>query len=52
MRVDRPHSEVVGVSFEQAGHRVFTDLNGVIVALGPVLSSNFAPTAREQTEGL
>lgn len=50
MRVDRSHSEVVGVSFEQAGHWVFTDLNGVIVALGPVLSSNFAPVTREEME--
>lgn len=47
MRVDGSHSEVVGVSFEQAGHWVFTDLNGVIVALGPVLSSDFTPIARE-----
>ena len=35
--VDGSDSEVVGVSLEQAGHGVFTDLNGVVVALGPVL---------------
>lgn len=57
MGVDRSHSKVVGVSFEQPGHWVFTDLNGVIVALGPVLSSNLTPMkiyieTREQKERL
>lgn len=40
VRVHGPHSKVVGVSFEQPGHWVFTDLNGVIVALDPVVSSD------------
>lgn len=57
MGVDRSHSKVVGVSFEKPGHWVFTDLNGVIVALGPVLSSNLTPMkiyieTREQKERL
>lgn len=55
--VDGSHSKVVGVSFEEPRHWVFTDLNGVVVALGPVLSSNFAPMKiyndrREQKETL
>lgn len=40
MRVDCSHSEVVGVSFEQPGHWIFADLNGVVIALDPVLCSN------------
>lgn len=38
--VDGTGSEVVGVSLEQAGHRVFADLNGVVVALGPVICAH------------
>lgn len=41
MRVDCSDSEVIGVSFKQSGNWVFTNLNGVIIALGPVFSSNF-----------
>lgn len=44
MWVDSSDSEVVGVSFEQPGHGVFTDLNGVIVALDPVVGSNLTST--------
>lgn len=33
-------SEVVGVPFKQPRHWVFTDFNGVIIALSPVLCSN------------
>lgn len=44
MGIDCSDSEVVGVSFEQPRHRVFTDLNGVIVALAPVVSSNLTST--------
>lgn len=40
MRVDSSDSEVVGVSFKQPRHGVFTDLNGVVIALGPVFSAN------------
>lgn len=40
MRVDSSDSEVVGVSFKQASDWVFTDLNGVVIALGPVFSAN------------
>lgn len=47
MWVDGSDSEVVGVSFEQSGHWVFTDLNGVIVALGPIVSSNLTSTKGE-----
>lgn len=42
--VDCSDSEVVGVSFEEPGHGVFTDLNGVIIALAPVVSSNLTST--------
>lgn len=42
--VDCSDSEVVGVSFKQPGHGEFTDLNGVIVALAPVVSSNLTST--------
>lgn len=41
--VDGSGSEVVGVSLEQAGHRVFTDLDGVVVALGPVICAHLTP---------
>lgn len=40
VRVHGPHSKVVGVSFKQPGHWVFTNLNGVIIALDPVVSSD------------
>ena len=49
MGVDSPDSEVVGVSFKQSRHWVFTDLYGVIVALGPVVSSNL--TSRKTLKG-
>lgn len=42
--VDCSDSEVVGVSFKQPRHRVFTNLYGVIIALGPVFSSNLTST--------
>lgn len=42
--VDCSDSEVVRVTFEQPGHGVFTDLNGVIVALAPVVSSHLTST--------
>lgn len=42
--VDSADSEVVGVCFKEPGHWVFTDLNGVIVALSPVFSTNLTST--------
>lgn len=42
--VDCPDSEVVGVCLEQPRHWVFTNLYGVIIALGPVVSSNLTST--------
>lgn len=47
MWVDGSDSEAVGVSFEQPGHGVFTDFDGVIVALGPAVSSNLTSTKGE-----
>ena len=47
-RVDGSHSEVVGVSLEQAGDGVFTDLNGVVVALGPVLCPHLTSGKRQR----
>lgn len=41
--VDRSHPEVVGVALEQPRHGVFTDLDGVVVALAPVVGSNLTP---------
>lgn len=38
--VDSSDSEVVGVSFKQPRHWVFTDLYGVIITLSPVFCSN------------
>lgn len=40
--IDSSDSKVVGVPFKQPGHWVFTDLYGVVVALGPVFSANLA----------
>lgn len=48
VRVDCSDSEVEGVSFEQPGHWVFTNLYGVIIALGPVFSSNLTSTKLRQ----
>lgn len=55
VRVDCSDSEVVGVSFEQPRHWVFTNFNGVIIALGPVFSSNLTSerlTAKETVRGI
>lgn len=43
-RVDGSDSEVVRVPLKQPGHGVFADLYGVIIALGPVFSSNLTST--------
>lgn len=47
MGVDGSDSEAVGVSFKQPRHGVFADLNGVIVALAPIVSSNLTSTKGE-----
>lgn len=41
--VDSSDSEVVRVALKQARNWVFTDLYGVIIALGPVFSTNLTP---------
>lgn len=38
--VDSSNSEVERVALKQPTHRVFTDLDGVIIALGPVFCAN------------
>lgn len=48
MGVDSSDSEVVGVAFKQSRHWVFTDLNGVIIALGPVFSSNLTSVQKKE----
>lgn len=45
--VDGSDSEVVGVSFKQSGHGVFTDLYGVIVALSPVFCSDLTSNNKD-----
>lgn len=49
MGVDSSNSEVVRVSFKQPRHWVFTDLYRVIIALGPVFSTNL--TSKKMKEG-
>lgn len=50
VRVDCSDSEVVGVSFKQPRHWVFTNLYWVIIALGPVFSSNLTSTKLRSKE--
>lgn len=47
MGVNSSDSEVEGVPFKQPRHRIFTDLYGVIVTLGPVFSSNLTSKKRQ-----
>lgn len=49
MRVNCSDSEVVRVTLKQPGHWVFTDLNGMVVALRPVLCSDL--TSRKIEKG-
>lgn len=39
-RINSTHAEVIGVTLEQAGHGVFTDLNGRLITLYPVVCSD------------
>lgn len=48
--VDSSNSEVVRVSFKQPRHWVFTDLYGVIIALGPVFSTNLTSKKKWKQE--
>lgn len=47
MGVNSSDSEVEGVPFKQPRHRIFADLYGVIVTLGPVFSSNLTSKKRK-----
>lgn len=50
-RVNSTYAEVIGVTLEQAGHRVFTDLNGRVVTLYPVLRSDLTSVKEFRQRG-